>query len=133
MSDPVIGIAVLDREKDGVSGTEILHILCRFRDGVARREALPVYPKGSAKPATCAWEYEIRGEIIHVCPSVKISTTRPSKTNRDVNEDVELFHNDREWSIPFKEFLHLPEGDPMFYVQASDLFRNINGLEQRVE
>lgn len=116
MNDPIIGVGVLDKTKQ----PQVLHVLCRYPDGGLHHSDLPVFCKGTPKPASVAWEYDIQGDTLSVGPSVRITTTRPSKTNPDVNEVVELFHSAGAWMVPFKEFT------PGEYVQAYDLFRALN-------
>ncbi len=92
-----------------------------YKDGKLRREDLPVHPKGNPGPTSHpSWEYEIKGDTLHVSPSVRIRTTKPSETHPDRMDPVELFHSDGAWSVKFKEFI------PGEYVQASDLFRELN-------
>jgi hypothetical protein len=121
MNNTVIGVAVLDRTKitaESPPKYDRLHLLCRYADGTKHHSELPVRPKGTAEPAH-AWEYDIIGEQIHVSPSLKITTTKPSADGKS-SEPVELFHSSGSWNVPFKEFV------PGEYVQAYDLFKSLN-------
>src|ERR1043165_3624183 len=103
MSDTVIGTAILDRtEKDR---TDYLHLLCEYRDKSRHHHIIPVHPKGTQPYEEPSWAYQIDGTTINVAPSLRITTTRPSKTNPQGAETVELFHNDATWSVPFQEFI----------------------------
>lgn len=119
MNNTVIGVAVLDRLP---TRSLYLYLLCQYADGTKHLSTIPVRPEETAEPAN-AWTYRIEGEIIHVKPSLRISTTRPSKTNPEVMEPVELFHNTGEWSIPFKEFI------PGEHIKPYDLFWFLNPKE----
>ncbi len=66
-------------------------------------DAIPVRPKGTPNPGNlCWWEYTERGDMLDCRPSVRVSTTRPSKVKPGENETVELFHNEGQWSVKFK-------------------------------
>jgi hypothetical protein len=70
MGDRIVGIAIL---KTGVL-PHTLWVRCH-RDRLPNNdftEDLPVYPKGTTKPCDPAWAYEIRGNMIHVTPSVHV-------------------------------------------------------------
>lgn len=116
MSDNIVGIAVLDRTKDPLHETEWLYVCCTYKNGQIVRSAVPVRPKGT--PAKqYSWEYELKDDMIHVTPSLRISTTKPLG---DENKEVELFHSDGAWSVKFQEFF------PGECEQADDLFNKLN-------
>jgi len=120
MSDQIIGTAVLDRAKPDYAPYERLFVLCVYKSGTPTPDTIPVHPKGTEPAKQPSWAYEIKGDTLHLTPSVRISTTRPSKTKPDEMENVELFHNDGSWSVKFKEFI------PGDYVQPYDLFKALN-------
>lgn len=90
MPDQIVGTAIL------VVGVlpHKLHVHCRRPNGTLLHQELPVSPKGTQDSS---WHYEIKGDAIHVHPSVKITTTEPPN-----HTEVELFHNDGQWSVKFK-------------------------------
>jgi hypothetical protein len=116
MSDKIVGIAVLDRTRDALHETEWLHVCCTYKNGQLVHSAVPVRPKGTPDKQY-SWEYELKDDMIHVTPSLKISTTRPLG---DENESVELFHSDGAWSVKYVEFF------PVDYEQSYDMFRKLN-------
>jgi hypothetical protein len=104
MSDQVIGIAVLDE----ASGR--LFIVCHTQStGRVSVESIPAYPQGHPKPAAAAWSYVERGDILHVNPSVKLSTTNP---------DRELFHNAASWTVKFFRYAPSDDSDAWSYCAA---------------
>lgn len=72
-----------------------------------RISRIPVKRRGSPGEA---WEYdEEPGGILHVTPSVRLSTTRPDPNDKEKWLEVELFHNGGEWRIPFVRWSAFPD------------------------
>lgn len=93
MSDRFEGTALLTPYE----GVEYLHVLAVRENGDKKphRMCLPVRPAGSPEnPRQMTWEYDIRGEMIHVHPSVKVTD----------HEDKETFHSAGEWAVKFERF-----------------------------
>lgn len=91
MADYIGGIAILDRRD-----ARREHLFCfGFRDGQHPTYiSLPVYPKGSSKPSECAWEYEVVGDQLNCCPSVR----QLGNAN-----GPDRFHNTYNWNVKFQE------------------------------
>lgn len=123
MSDQIIGIAVLDKTRPPYyEHSDRLHVLCVYKDGGRNHDSINVHQKGTPPTTSPSWEYEVKGDQLDVTPSVRISTTKPSASDPNVMEPVELFHNDGKWSVKFVEF------KPGDFVHAYDLFKSVNGL-----
>jgi hypothetical protein len=94
-----VGTAILAKSDQG----ETLFFYRQTKDGPWIEDSIPVGPKDSPNPSgLCRWDYVEKGDTLECSPSVRVSTTRPSKANPAVQETVELFHNDGQWSIKFK-------------------------------
>jgi hypothetical protein len=124
MSDRVIGIAVLEKPE---GRRQLLHILCDPCDHPGEKpfhHYIPVLPKESPEPnpTYVHWKYEVKGDRLHVTPSVRISTTRPKGEGTEL---VEIFHNEGAWSVAFQDHTNRAE-----FPHASDQFRMINGLQK---
>jgi hypothetical protein len=107
MSDQVIGIAVLDEAKGR------LFIVCHTqRTGRVSVHSIPAYPQGHPKPASNAWAYVERRDMLHVSPSVKISIM-----------DQEVFHNAGSWTVKF--FRYMPADGPDAWSYCAALNKSI--------
>jgi len=110
MPDLIIGTAILARE----DGKETLFFFRQREGDQPVEDALPVRPKGTPNPDNlCWWEYVEKGDVLECSPSVRVSTTRPSKTEPNKNEVIELFHNQGQWSVKFK----LADGSGLLWKQ----------------
>lgn len=115
MADRVIGIAILET----ASSPQKLHVLCGREGKHSLREIIEVYPAGSPKPCEPAWAYRIEGETLHVTPSLHI---RVQANLPESEEWTTWFHNDGNWSVPFRAW---PQTEG-----AWSEFRRVNGLER---
>jgi hypothetical protein len=96
MADYIGGIAILDRRDPRRE-----HLSCfGFRDNKHPTYiSIPVYPKGTPKPSDCAWEYEVVGDQLNCCPSVRQLAG---------NNGPEIFHNTYNWTVKFKDAVSDP-------------------------
>lgn len=94
MSDRFEGVALLLPPWEGVEYMQVLAVR-ENADQKPFRMDLPVRPAGTPpNPKRMTWEYELRGDVLHVKPSVKITD----------GEGKETFHSAGEWSVKFERF-----------------------------
>ncbi len=103
MSDTIPSPAILDSRIP--NGPQRLAVWCPRAGEHTFRQVIPVYPKGAAKPCAIAWCYERKGDMLHMTPSLKVSTTCVDEATKQRVEH-ELFHNEYSWSV---KVLDLPE------------------------
>jgi hypothetical protein len=97
-ADRVVGVAILDRT---MSPERLIVKLERGDGKPINPTVIPVYPKGTPKPATrngAAWEYEVRGNRLHITPSLHVR-----HQNSLTLEWVTDFHNGYSWDVEFRE------------------------------
>lgn len=109
MSDRVVGVAVLQRATKPYS---TLWIMCETVAGPymgKRKEWIPVRFDGVQDPAV--WNATIRDNVIHVRPSVRVTTSVP---DGNTMRPTEVFHNDGIWQVNFIECPDGCDADEMF-------------------
>jgi len=115
MSDEIKGLAILDDR-----GTRLMLFATGVCEPGSGREPqlvmIPLRERGTAPGATVEWEYDIAGDMIHVTPSVAISTNRPIVGREEeypaVAEPIALFHNGGEWSVRYVRWSVAPDKLP---------------------
>lgn len=109
MPDLVKGVAVLDdrnRSDEWLFIVEVAESPQKSKPFIGR---IAVRPRGMPHPPDRpSWEYDVQGELLHVTPSVRTSTTVPIEGSKE-NREVELFHNSGDWHIPFVRWSAHPE------------------------
>ena len=98
MADEIVGVAVLEE-----SAEPGLLVLCRREGTKDMLVRIPVRLRGTPDRTPSTLEYDLQGDMIHVTPSLKVSTRRPPEGDPDALHDkwvdVELFHNGGDWRV----------------------------------
>lgn len=115
MSDEIRGVAVFhDTIPD-----HVLFVVCVPDKAVHLEwnepfiQRLPVRVAGSLRVFEPQWEYCVAGDVLQMSPSVRVSTKRPHPSFPDddtKDQEIELFHNGRTWSIPFVRWSEIAGG-----------------------
>lgn len=117
MSDEVKGVAILDdRNPD-----QVLFCVCvdgrhpgawafgNFIERIAVRPAGTPHP-----PGVPSWEYRVAGDVLHLTPSLRVSTSKPHDPcdEKSPMVPVEMFHTALHWSVPFVRWSAIAKDEP---------------------
>lgn len=113
MPDLVKGVAVLDDRNPADQWLFIVEVAedpAKSKPFIGR---IAVRPRGTPHPPDRpSWEFDVQGNLLHVTPSVRTSTTVPIEGSKE-NRVVELFHNSGDWHVAFVRWSQVPEEDRM--------------------
>lgn len=116
MADEIKGVALLHTVLWDKVPRDMLMICCVGDPANGRGVHLGMIPvRLDSQPESVnpgSWQYRVDGDVLHVCPSVRMTTRRPLPGRMDefpkVYQDLEQFHNGYQWSVRFIDYRALP-------------------------